>query len=474
MNNPTTSKGSVEPEKTKADQTGVSFCPACEILAVGTELLLGDVVNTNAAWLSKAMAEQGMDVYWHATVGDNPKRLSNAMLQAASRSHVIVMTGGLGPTDDDLTVATLADTFKGRLISDAESEKQIRDFYITRDTPMNKQSMKQALRPDDGIALPNRVGTAPGLLWDITARVATLVEQGQMTLEKTDATTFVVAMPGVPREMKPMWLEEAVPMLLKQLPGFSSTGSDSPCRLYTRFLKFFGIGESVIATELKDVLASTNPTVSPYVGLSEVKLRLATKAASLEAAEAAFAPLEAQIMQHFGQYYTGKDEDTLEGSVGRLLLEQGRTIAVAESCTGGLVSARLTDISGSSGYVKLNLVTYSNEAKASELGIPADLIEAEGAVSQAVAKAMAEGIRQKTGADLGLSLTGVAGPTGGSADKPVGLVFIGLCAPDLLDATLVKRVVVNAAYGRHDIRHWFSQYALNLARQCLAGQLPQH
>ena len=164
----------------------------------------------------------------------------------------------------------------------------------------------------------------------------------------------------------------------------------------------------------------------------------------------------------------------LELRIGTILSEKKLTLAAAESCTGGLVSARLTDISGSSGYVKLNLVTYSNEAKASELGIPADLIEAEGAVSQAVAKAMAEGIRQKTGADLGLSLTGVAGPTGGSADKPVGLVFIGLCAPDLLDATLVKRVVVNAAYGRHDIRHWFSQYALNLARQCLAGQLPQH
>jgi len=420
-----------------------------EIIAIGTELLMGEVVNSNAAYLSQELAQIGIDVYYHAVVGDNPPRIREIFETALRRSNILLVTGGLGPTDDDLTIAALAEMMNTPLVCDPQSETRIRQYFITRDMPMSDTNLKQALRPDDAEVIENPVGTAPGVYWDITQKVATK-GWGQ-------GVKIIAAMPGVPREMTAMWTQTVLPRLL--------TMQTSPSVLATRFLKFVGIGESMLAEKLRDLMAQATPTVSPYVGQAEVKIRIAVKAATQAEGMAQIEPVETEILNRVGAYCYGKDDDTLESVVGEMLLSQKLTLAVAESCTGGLVSHRLTNVPGSSAYTRLNVVTYSNIAKEKMLEIPQEVIQQHGAVSEAVAAAMAEGIGTKIQTDIGLAITGIAGPTGGSDEKPVGLAYIGLAR--LGETPRVKKVTVNPNYAREQIKTWFSQYALYYLRQFL-------
>ncbi len=429
-----------------------------EIIAVGSELLLGDIVNTNASWLSEQLAVIGVDVFHHVSVGDNPARIQKVIEQAIERADVLIFTGGLGPTQDDLTVETIADYFKVPLISDPESERMIEAFFIARGMTHAKSNLKQALRPADAQVIANPIGTAPGICWDVS--------------EKTGRETFILTFPGVPRELYQMWGYGKRFIQEKQ-----QERGEQHQMLVSSSLHFFGIGESTLGEELADLMESSNPTVAPYVGRSEVRVRLAAKANTEADALALIQPIKSEIAQRLKPFYFGEgDEASLEESVAVLLLEQGLRVSTAESCTGGLVSSRLTDVSGSSEYTTLNVVTYSNEEKMKVLGVSVETLEQHGAVSPQTAQEMAEGIRRLSGADIGLSMTGIAGPTGGNEEKPVGLVYMGLSGPINSEGqdtrkTIVKKIMVNRNYKRMDIKYWFSQYALHYLRHYLLGTL---
>lgn len=422
-----------------------------EIIAIGTELLIGDVVNTNATWLSKELAALGIDVYYHVTVGDNPGRIQEIIAQAIERSDVLIFTGGLGPTDDDLTVLTIAEYFKTELVCDPESEEKIKSYFITRDMPMSKLNLKQAYKPVEAMTITNPVGTAPGILWDVS--------------EKTGKSTYLMTFPGVPKELYAMWPQGRAFLQQKQ----AEAGERSTV-LITRFLHFFGIGESKLGENLRDLMQAERVTVAPYVGNAEVRIRIAAKAETEAAANALIDPVMEEIIQRCGPYYFGQDGETLESRVGQMLREKALTVSVAESCTGGLVSSRLTDVPGSSAYTQLNVVTYSNQQKIKTLGVSAETLAEVGAVSREVAAQMAEGVRKLSGAPIGIALTGIAGPDGDTPEKPVGLVYIALSGAQTSEP-IVKKVMVNRHYGRKDIKYWFSQYALHFLRLFIEGRL---
>ncbi len=426
--------------------------PTAEIIAIGTELLLGDTINSNAAWISNELADLGIAVYHHSTVGDNPARICEVVRTALTRpnnpANILIFTGGLGPTADDLTVATLAKGLSAKLVSDPASEEAIKAFFIARGMTHSPSNLKQALRPEFAEAIPNPVGTAPGIAWEITGHCP--------------HPAFICCYPGVPRELKAMW-PEGTAMLMAWLDDYKMTRP----KMARTFLHFFGIGESKIGELLADVMDGSNPTVAPYVGRAEVRLRIAAQADTQSKAEALIEPVKNTIIERLAPYYIGEGiELPVEQRVADLLKSAGSTIAVAESCTGGLVSNRLTDIAGSSAYTTLNMVTYSNEQKISQLNVPATLIDGDGAVSETVAKAMADGIREKTGSDIGLALTGIAGPDGGTADKPVGLVWMALATQH---GTWAKQVQVNPKHKRPEVKFWFSQYALHWVREYLTS-----
>lgn len=417
-----------------------------EIIAIGTELLLGDVTNTNAVWLSKELAMLGIDVYHHISVGDNPARIQNIFRQAFERSDLLILTGGLGPTDDDLTISTLADYFKTPLVTDPDSEEVIRQFFLTRDIPMSPSNIKQALKPQGSETVANPVGTAPGIAWDVS--------------ELTGKPSFVLTFPGVPKELYAMWPTGKAFIQRQQ----KALGEQTQM-LHPLFMHFFGIGESLLAEKLKDLMQQENPTVAPYVGNAEVRIRVVAKADTQAEAKALIEPVRQEILSRVGEYYIGDDGATLEATVGDLLRQKKLRVSVAESCTGGLVSSRLTDVSGSSDYIDLNIVAYSNEQKQTILGVKTPTLEAHGAVSEQVASEMAKGVRQLSGCDIGLSLTGIAGPTGGTEEKPVGLVYIALTG--ITGKTETHRILANPRNSRIDIKYWFSQHALNILRRYL-------
>jgi nicotinamide-nucleotide amidase len=431
------------------------------IIAVGTELLLGEVVNSNAAWLSVQLAQLGVDVYHHATVGDNPARIGVVVDEAISRfsqtEHsglgVLLLSGGLGPTPDDLTVQTLADHFQTPMMLDTESEAVIKAMFIARGQPMAPSNIKQALRPVDAQVLPNPLGTAPGIIWS--------VNQKKTITGHTVPPLIIITFPGVPSELKAMW-----PKASQYLQDKLLTSGQKPQVLVSRTLHFFGIGESMLASQLNDVMTSDGPvTVAPYVGRAQVRLRLATKSPSQQAAKALLDNVESIINQRVGNFMIGNDdvppELFLPHTVGQLLTQKGLAVAVAESCTGGLISSRLTDVAGSSAYVRLNVVTYSNKAKIQLLNVAPDLLTQHGAVSQPVAIAMAQGVASLARGDgytVGLSITGIAGPDGGTVDKPVGTAYIALSG--LTPEPIVHEVLVSPKNPRTEMKFWFSQYAL--------------
>ena len=372
-----------------------------ELLSVGTELLLGEIVDTNAAFLAEKLSELGINVYHKTTVGDNAERLAAALRVILGRADVVLATGGLGPTEDDITAAVIADVMGVDLVDDEVSGEKIRSFARQRGLTALGSLLKQARVPRGAITVPNPVGTAPGFIH---------VKDGKTA----------IALPGVPAEMKAM----AEQTVLPYLAGRAS--AEGGAVIVSRILRLAGIGESQAEAEVPDLIRGSNPTVAPYAKTFEVHLRIGARAANREAAEAMIAPVEAEIRRRLGKHVYGVDGETLEAAIGTMLRTSGKTLALAESCTGGLIGHRITNVSGSSDYLLASLVTYSNEAKIKLLGVPEAMIAERGAVSEGTARAMAEGVRAACGADVGVSVTGIAGPTGGTEAKPVGLTYIAV------------------------------------------------
>jgi nicotinamide-nucleotide amidase len=370
-----------------------------EILCVGTELLIGQVVNTNATYLAQELAALGIDLYWVSTVGDNYGRLDEALRQATSRADLVLVTGGLGPTADDITVEAVGRVMGEALAERPEERDRIVRYFERLNRPMATSNLKMALFPPSAELIPNPTGSASGL----AAKV------GRAT---------VMTFPGVPFEMKAMWEGWARPRL-------AALGGGT---IRSALLKYAGIGEAQLAEQVARYLEGANPSVAPYASSGEVHLRVTAKAETEEEAEAMLAPVIAELTA-IQPYYFGRDEQTLPSVVGDLLLERQATLATAESCTGGLVASRITDVAGSSNYFLGGLVTYAGIAKTGLLGIPDDLLVG-GAVSQAVAERLAEGARARLGTTWGVGITGFAGGGAGVPDDDVGLVWGAVAGPD--------------------------------------------
>lgn len=375
-----------------------------EVICVGTELLLGEILNSNAQFLAEELAQLGIPHYFQTVVGDNIERLREAIAIASQRSSLILFTGGLGPTPDDLTTETLASFFGAPLIERADVVADIKEKYARRSRAMPLSNLKQALIPEGADLLPNRMGTAPGMIWQPRPNVTIL--------------TF----PGVPSEMQGMWREVAVPYLQKT--GWISAP------IYSRVLRFWGVSESGLAEQVAPLFDLTHPTVAPYAGKGEVRLRISAKAPSYAQAMEAIAPVEQQIRAIAQTDCYGADEDTLASVVGTLLRGRKETLSVAESCTGGGLGHFITSVAGSSDYFMGGVLSYDNAVKVNLLGVSLDTLDTVGAVSAEVAQQMALGVRSLLKTDWSLSITGIAGPGGGTEQKPVGLVYVGLASPD--------------------------------------------
>lgn len=403
-----------------------------ELLMIGTELLLGQTVDTNAAYIAEQLAHNGINVYFKTTVGDNRQRLLAALSIALMRADIVITSGGLGPTEDDLTRDVVASTMGLELVQDETALQQIESRFRRHDRHMPDSNRKQALMPKGALVLENGKGTAPGFI--------------VRSLDKA-----VICMPGVPHEMKSMLTSAVLPYLHDHY--------DLDATLYSQMLKFTGIGESELEERLVDLFRSSNPTIAPYAGPGEVKLRLTARADSPEDAQQLFRPLEQEIVHRVGEYMYGSGDDTLESVVGEQLRAAGKTLAVAESCTGGLIAMRLTDVPGSSDYFPGGVVAYSNDVKRRLLDVPPDVLQKHGAVSKETAIAMAAGVAARFGTNIGLAVTGIAGPGGGSDQKPVGLVFIATFADG---RSRVRRLLFG---GQRDlVRLRAAQTALDMVR----------
>ncbi|MDQ0286339.1 nicotinamide-nucleotide amidase [Desulfofundulus luciae] len=374
-----------------------------ELIFTGTELLLGEVLNTHAQYLGRQMAAHGIEVILHTTVGDNWDRLAQVLKAALERADLIIVTGGLGPTTDDLTKDTVARVLGLPMVLDEPTLQWLREFMARRGTPVFESMARQAYFPAGARVLPNPVGTAPGAL---------LEHQGKV----------VILLPGPPRELKAMFENSVVPYL-------ASLGNPGMVTR-TRLLKVTGISESEVQELIGDLGGQGNPGIAYVAQPGEVHVRISARAADGAAAEQMITGLLEKVRERLAGYLFGMDDDVLEEVVGRLLAQKGLTCALAESCTGGLTAARLTSVPGSSEYFLGSIVAYDNRVKEKVLGVPLETLQAHGAVSQQTAVAMAEGVRSLAGAHLGLSITGIAGPGGGTPAKPVGLTYIALAAPD--------------------------------------------
>ena len=406
-----------------------------ELICVGTELLLGNIVNTNAAFLAEQCAALGLSCFYQTVVGDNQKRLCETIEKALERSDVLILSGGLGPTQDDITRDMVAKVLGKELILDEHSKARIQDFFAGRGHSITENNWRQAYKPEGAIVIDNENGTAPGLI---------LSHEGK----------HVFLLPGPPNELKPMFTNQMMPYLqrLEEAVIFSVT------------VKLCGIGESQAETEILDLLeGQTNPTIAPYAKTGEVHFRVTAKASSEEEAKVLVEPVVEELKKRFGsRVYTTREEITLEQVVVDLLKERGWKLATAESCTGGMAAARLTGVAGVSSVFETGLVTYANKTKMALLGVKEDTLSAFGAVSRETARQMAEGLAERTGAEVTLSVTGIAGPDGGTAEKPVGLVYIGCRVKD-------KTTVRECRFGgsREKIRESSVAAALTLVRSCI-------
>ncbi|MHC6178480.1 competence/damage-inducible protein A [Clostridium sp. JNZ X4-2] len=370
-----------------------------EILCVGTEILLGDIVNTNAQFISKGLADLGIEVYHQSVVGDNPKRLLDELENGFKRSDIIITTGGLGPTPDDLTKETGAEFFNRELILDKSSLEDLKDHFNKMGRSYSKgNNIKQAYFPKDSTIFPNPHGTAPGCAME---------EEGKI----------LIILPGPPKEAAPMFANYVIPLLRKYSSGI----------IKSKVLRICGIGEGIMAEMASDIINNnTNPTVAPYAKEEDTILRITAEASTENEALDLIKPVEIELRKKFGVNIYGEDDIKMEEVLGKMLIDKNYTISSAESCTGGLVAAKLINYPGISAVLKEGAVTYSNEAKINRLGVKKSTLDKYGAVSYETAREMAEGIAKTSNTDIGISTTGIAGPDGGSPEKPVGLVYMGL------------------------------------------------
>jgi len=409
-----------------------------EILSIGTELLLGNIVNADAQMLSQGLSELGLNVYYHTVVGDNPTRARDAVEIAKKRADIIITTGGLGPTCDDLTKNVLAESFGKQLVFHEESAQRIRAHFERIGRPFTENNLQQAMLPEDCEILSNDWGTAPGCAFEVDG-------------------THVIMLPGPPSECTPMFRYRAVPYLLKLSEGVIASHT----------LKFFGIGESMVEARLRSQMnAMSNPTMAPYAKEGECELRITAKADTDEQAQRLLKPAVEQVKALFGDLVYGVDVSSLEETVFALLKEKHLTIGCAESCTGGLIAKRLTDLSGVSSVFKGGIVSYTNEVKHSLLNVPQALLDEHGAVSAPVAAAMAEGARAVLNCDIALSSTGVAGPGSDDRGNEVGTMFVAIATPD---GTYVRPLRLGTRPMRGRLRTQTASHAFDLARRWLSG-----
>lgn len=371
-----------------------------EIVTTGSELLLGQIVNTNAAYLAEELNKIGFDVLYQSTVGDNRTRMEAVLSHAISRADIVITTGGLGPTQGDITKEVTAKLFGRELMLHQSSLDQIKERFARWGREMTDNNIRQAMIPQGADVLKNYAGTAPGVV---------LEHEGKM----------IINLPGPPFELKDMFTKSVKPLLAEKF-GYRSV-------IVSRVLNTFGIGESLLEERIKDlILAQGNPTLALLARPGEVIVRITAKAETKEEAESLIASVERTVRHRIGEFIFAVDDADMEDVVGQILTDKKLSIACAESCTGGLLTSRLTDVAGSSRYVWGSVVSYTNEVKSKELQVPEPLLSSKGAVSEEVAIAMAEGARNKFGTDLGVGVTGLAGPDGGTPDKPVGLVYIAI------------------------------------------------
>lgn len=406
-----------------------------EIISVGTELLLGQVVNTDAAIVAQALSALGINLLHSSVVGDNPNRLRDAVRLALSRSDLLIMTGGLGPTTDDLTKETVAAAAGRKLVLHEESLKRIQNYF--NETCVSENQAKQAYLPEGCTVLQNDNGTAPGCAFQ--------AENGGT----------VIMLPGPPSELSPMLERYAVPYL-KQ-------GQESV--IVSHNVHIFGRGEAPVALLMDDMMNGENPTLAPYAKEGECFLRVTAKAGTKAEADKLCQPMIEEIQRRLGDFVYSVDVESLEELVVTLLNEQGKTLATAESCTGGLLAKRITDIPGSSEVFHMGCVTYANEAKEALLFVPHEILEARGAVSEETARAMAEGIVRRSVSDIGIGITGIAGPDGGTEEKPVGLIYIALS--DGKRTWVTKRSPIGRTKSRQWHRHCAASQALDMVRRYL-------
>ncbi|HZJ82272.1 MAG TPA: competence/damage-inducible protein A [Clostridia bacterium] len=406
-----------------------------EIIGVGSELLLGQIANTDAQYISQRLSELGINVYYHTVVGDNNKRMQRALEIAWKRVNLIITTGGLGPTMDDLTKEMISEFLGLSLVLHKPSARAIESFFLERGREITENNYKQAYFPEGAIILPNNHGTAPGAIVEHNGKI-------------------IIILPGPPGELQPMFEDFVVPYL----------ASKSGEKITSRVLKVYGIGESSMEEKIKDILVDqVNPTIAPLAGVSELSLRLTAKTSSNEDPYTLIDPVENLIRSRLGDLVYGVDDDTLESVVVRLLTQSNKTIACAESCTGGIIAEKITSIPGASKVFREGVVSYSNESKINRLMVSENTLEEHGAVSHETATEMVKGILATTGADIGIGVTGVAGPEGGTPDKPVGTVYIAIGYGNNSVEVKACRFIGN----RRRIQHSSASTALDLVRRML-------
>ena len=410
-----------------------------ELIAVGTELLLGNIANTDAQFLSEKLSGLGITVHHHTVVGDNPRRLAQALETARGRADIIITTGGLGPTYDDLTKQTICRTFGRELELHEDILEEIRTWFrnkLGREMPEN--NVQQALLPVGCVVFDNPVGTAPGCAF---------LEGG----------VHVLMLPGPPFECRYMFEHRAARYLEQLTDGV----------IVSHEIRIFGMGESSVEEALREPMTqSANPTLAPYAKLNECMVRATAKAEDREAAEAMLSPLVRQVCETLGDVVYGVDVDSLEAVASGLLREKGLTLSAAESCTGGLVAKRITDLPGASAVFRGGVVSYTNDVKAQVLGVPEELLEAFGAVSEPVARAMAERCRTICGSDLAVSVTGVAGPDTDDRGNEVGTVYIALASAE---GTVCQKLSCGKGRGRDRVRSAAASHVFDLLRRYLTG-----
>lgn len=404
-----------------------------EIIATGTEILLGQTLNTSAHYLTGKLSELGIEVDYHTTVGDNKERLEKVIIQGIERSDLLIITGGTGPTEDDLSKELIAQVFGLNMILDPSSLEKIQQFFALRGSVMPEAEKKQAYFPEGSQILPNHHGTAPGAI----------VQRNNKT---------IVLLPGPPYEMEPMFKEYVWPFLEQDAQG-------DLARMYVRVIKVVGLGESDLEEKLRDFIGGKSPSMTLLCKHSEMHIRLVVRGDADEASTI-LDQAESVIRGRLGDKVFGTDEDTMLELVSKGLKKHGLTLATAESCTGGLLGSQLTEQPGSSDFYMGGVISYSNALKEGFLGVNSQTLDQYGAVSAETAREMAAGIRERTRADLGISITGIAGPGGGSQEKPVGLVYIGLATSEGIKANKFQ-----FHGGRDSIRQLTVQAALDWIRR---------